>query len=124
MTYSRAVYLLSHAIMVAEGSNPAWNNPGDLTGADAGSFATCGTANSEGVLKFLNAEDGLNALYTKINRILAGKSHVYPLSMTFQALGHLYADGAPEWAQNVTRILQVPLDMTIGDWLKTQPDKM
>ncbi len=110
-----SVLRLAKAISVAEGSNPEWNNPGDLTGADAGSFLTCGVANSEGVLKFVNAEDGWMALYAKVNRMLSGKSKVYPLDMSLERVGLLYSGGDPNWAVNVSRELAVPVTTTLQE---------
>lgn len=115
MTWSDPVLRLAKAISVAEGSNPAWNNPGDLTGADAGAFQTCGVANSEGVLKFVNAEDGLQALYIKVNRMLAGRSKMYPITMTIADVGYKYADKKPEWAKNVAAFLGVPETTTLAE---------
>ena len=115
MTWPNNVIKIALAIKKAEGSNPDWNNPGDLTGADAGIFPTCGIANSEGVLKFVNAEDGWNALCIKVNRMLAGKSHVYPLTMTLAELGMKYSGKDPNWAKNVAAELHVPETITIQE---------
>ena len=62
MDWSDSVVKFANAIKVAEGSNPLWNNPGDLKFADG--YPTHGFANSEGVLLFNNAEDGWNAWNT------------------------------------------------------------
>lgn len=100
-SFPQNVVRLAKAIEIAEGSNPTWNNPGDLTGEDAGSFVTLGTANSEGVLKFSRLIDGWLALLHKCDKMLAGRSHVYALGMTLEQVGQLYAHGASEWAKNV-----------------------
>ena len=115
MTWPNNVIKIALAIKVAEGSNPEWNNPGDLTGADAGNFPTCGTANAEGVLKFVNAEDGYNALCIKVNRMLAGKSSVYSLSMTLAEVGLKYSGRDPNWARNVAAYLNVPETITVAE---------
>ena len=107
------VVRLAKAIAVAEGSNPAWNNPGDLTGLDRGSFLVCGTANAEGVWKFVNAADGWTALYVKLARILAGQSKVYSLDMTLEEFGAKYSGGDANWAVNVGRELGVPITTTL-----------
>ena len=91
------------------------NNPGDLTGADAGSFRTMGTMNPEGVLHFVDVADGWQALYIKVNRMLSGKSLVYPLDMTLERVGLRYSGGKPEWASNVAEYLGVPVTATLQE---------
>lgn len=113
--WSPAVLAFANAVKIAEGSNPDWNNPGDLTGADAGSFVTLGIANSEGVLKFARAEDGWNALCMKLARMLTGMSHVYPLSMTLEQVGMKYSNGDPNWAKNVCAELKIPEATTLAE---------
>ena len=115
MNWSPAVLKLAKAISVAEGSPPEWNNPGDLTGVDAGSFPTCGYGNKEGVWKFLNNADGWTALYVKLNRMLAGQSRIYSLDMTLEDVGLKYSGGDPNWAVNVARELGVPVTTTLRD---------
>jgi len=105
---------LAKAISVAEGSNPAWNNPGDLTGEDAGSFETNGTANSDGVWRFVNNVDGWLALYIKVNRMLLGRSEVYHLTDTLEIVGEKYSGGDPNWAKNVAAYLGVPESTTLA----------
>lgn len=83
------------------------NNPCDLTAGDAGSFETDGTANAEGVVKFVRLEDGWSAAYIKFNRIFAGKSAVYPLSLTLAEMGLKYSGGDPNWSKNVASELGV-----------------
>ena len=109
------VVKLAKAIAKAEGSNPAWNNPGDLTGIDRGSFPVTGVVNQEGVWKFLNPEDGWNALYMKVNRMLAGKSAVYSLDMTLDQVGIRYSGGDFNWAKNVAAALGVPESTTLRE---------
>ena len=115
MNWPNNVVKFALAIKTAEGSNPDWNNPGDLTGADAGAYKTCGIANSEGVLKFANAEDGWNALCFKINRMLSGKSSVYTHDMTLQAVGMKYSHNDPNWSKNVAAALGVPETITLSE---------
>jgi hypothetical protein len=108
-----SVLKLAKAIAVAEGSNPEWNNPGDLTGKDAGSFRTCGVANKEGVLKFVNADDGWSALHIKVHRMLSGNSAVYPLTLTLEQVGLKYSGGDANWSRNVANYLGVPETITL-----------
>ena len=93
------VLKLAKAIANAEGFDNSdalptrANNPGDLTGSDGGSFRTLGTMNPEGVLHFENLEDGWQALYIKVNRMLSGKSTMYPLNLTLDRVGLRYSGG-------------------------------
>jgi hypothetical protein len=113
-TFSPVVIRFAQAIAVAEGSNPDWNNPGDLTGLDSGGFPTCGLANSEGVWKFLNKGDGWYALYIKCERMLSGRSKVYPPSMTLEDVGLRYSGGDPHWADNVAAELGCSTTLTLA----------
>ena len=115
------VLKLAKAIAHAEGFGEAnavptlANNPGDLTGSDAGSFQTAGVMNREGVLKFVNLADGWQALYVKCNRMLSGKSTVYPLDMTLERVGLRYSGGDPNWSKNVAAYLGVPESTTLQE---------
>lgn len=109
------VYLLASAIARAEGSNPAWANPGDLTGVDAFGFPTDGVVNADGVLKFVNTQDGIDALHVKCWRMLRGISKVYPLAMTIEEMGPIYANGNTKWALNVAKELGVPVTTTLRE---------
>ena len=109
------VIRLANAIKVAEGSPPEWGNPGSLKSGDSGGFQLNGLGNAEGVVKFVNAEDGWNALCMKLNRILAGKSLVYPLTMTLAEMGLKYSGNDPNWSINVARELGVSQDITLAD---------
>lgn len=111
--WSDGVIRFSMAVAAAEGSDPAWNNPGDLTGMDSGGFPTVGFGNKEGVWKFLNADDGWTALFIKIHRMLSGKSMVYPPTMTLMQMGMKYSGGDPNWALNVSNILDVSEELTL-----------
>jgi hypothetical protein len=119
MTWANNVLRLALAIKVAEGSNPLWNNPGDMVFADG--FPTHGFANSEGVLLFNNAEDGWNALCHQCNLMLTGKSHVYTLDMTIAQVGLKYANGDTNWAKNVALELGVSLGTTLADLAGANP---
>jgi len=112
---------LGHAIATAEGwgipgSIPTVaNNPGDLTGDDAGYFTTAGVMNKEGVVKFVDVDDGWSALHWKCYRILSGKSKVYPPEMTIEEMGMKYSGGNPNWAVNVARELGLSVTTTIAE---------
>lgn len=109
------VYRLASAIIRAEGSNPAWSNPGDLTGSDAFGFPTIGVANADGVLKFINTQDGIDALHVKVWRMLRGISSVYTLDMTLEQVGQKYANRDGSWAKNVASFLGVSVTTTLRE---------
>jgi hypothetical protein len=112
-TYPDSVLKFAKAISVAEGSKPEWNNPGDLTSHFG--FPVTGTANSEGVLIFQNAEDGQEALYRQVSLMLTGKSKVYKLTDTLEQVGLKYAGGDGNWAKNVGAYLGIPLTTTLAE---------
>jgi hypothetical protein len=99
---SQEIFDLASAIAVAEGSDPDWNNPGDLTYAFG--YPTLGTANSAGVLKFQNCADGWYALYHQLGLIVSGGS-MYTLDTTLADFGMKYSGGDPNWATNVAKAL-------------------
>lgn len=111
---SPQIAALAAAIAVAEGSDPDWNNPGDLTISFG--YPTNGVANSAGVLKFANGTDGWNALYRQLSAIVNGTSR-YTLDTTLAAFGLGYSGGDPNWAKNVGNELGVSPDTTLGDIL-------
>ena len=120
MTWPPMVLKLAAAITKAEGSPPEWNNPGDLTGSDAGGFQTLGPANAEGVWKFADLSDGTTALYVKVARMLAGQSRIYTPDMTLAQVGMKYSGGDPNWGKNVAAELGVPETTTLGQLTEEQ----
>jgi len=118
--WPQSVVKLAKAIAQAEGFGPPkaiptlGNNPGDLTGSDAGTFATLGVMNAEGVVRFTNLADGWTALYIKCNRMLSGKSLIYPLTLTLAQVGMKYSGGNPAWSRNVAAALGVPETTTLA----------
>jgi hypothetical protein len=123
--WPNSVIKFAQAIAKAEGFGLAdaiptiANNPGDLTGKDAGSFPTMGTANMEGVIKFMNLQDGWTALYVKVSRMLAGGSKVYTPNLTLAQVGMLYSGGDKNWATNVAAELGVPETTTLAELKET-----
>lgn len=111
------VGLLMLAIAGAEGSNPEWNNPGDLT-EDFG-FPTTGTANSSGVLIFDTLNHGWGALRAQIGLIQSGQSSEYSSSDTISSMAQTYTGGenSDSWAQSVAQSLGVSPDTTLGEIL-------
>lgn len=111
---SPAIAAFAAAIARAEGSNPDWNNPGDLTRSFG--YATAGVANSAGVLKFQSSADGWNALYKQLQAIVNGSSH-WSLDTTLADFGIGYSGGDPNWSVNVANALGVSADTSLGDIL-------
>lgn len=111
MIWTAPVLALGKAISIAENSPLEWNNPGSMKYADG--FPTCGIGNKEGVLKFVNKEDGWTALYHQVYLMLTGKSHVYHLTDTLAEVGLKYSNGNKDWAKNVAEYLKVPLTTTL-----------
>lgn len=111
----------AQAVSVAEGFGipgaipTTANNPCDLSVGDSGSFETDGVANKENVVRFVHLEDGWQAAYVKFNRILAGRSLVYPLTMTLAEMGLRYSGGDPNWSANVAKELGVSTETTLAD---------
>jgi hypothetical protein len=120
MIWPANVLAIARAIAKAEGSNPEWNNPGDLTGLDGRGYAITGTANRDGVLIFADLASGEDALCRKIARMLAGQSEVYPPEMTLQDVGLKYSNGDPDWSTNVCGELRVPSSITLADLAKLE----
>jgi hypothetical protein len=111
---SQQIFSLASAIALAEGSNPEWNNPGDLTISFG--YPTIGVANSAGVLKFHSCEDGWNALYKQLSAIVNGTSR-YSLDTSLAMFGVGYSGGDQNWAINVARALGVSTETTLGEIL-------
>lgn len=116
--WSDAVCRFAKAVAHAEGFGVEGaiptraNNPGDLTGADAGSFETNGKL-GEGIWVFRDVRDGWDALCVKIDRIFRGKSVIYPLTMALDAFGRRYSGGDENWAVNAASFLGVPVETTL-----------
>jgi hypothetical protein len=111
---SPAIFAVAKAIAAAEGSNPDWNNPGDLTASFG--FPTSGTVNDAGVLKFNSSADGWNALYKQLESIVNGSSR-YSLEDTIASFGLGYSGGDTNWAVNVANALGVTPDTQLSDVL-------
>lgn len=105
------------AIARAEGSPPAWNNPGDLTASFG--FSNSGPQNADGVLGFATVEDGWGALRAQLNLAKAGLSRVYSASMSILDMGMKYAgvSQGSTWAANVAAALGVDTSTPIGSFL-------
>lgn len=109
--------LFMKAVAIAEGSDTAWNNPGDLTTSFG--FPVVGRANSAGVLMFDTMNHGWGALRAQLELIAGGGSHVYTPSMSIADMAVKYTGGdqANSWASNVAETLGVDPSTSIGDLL-------
>lgn len=112
-----AVQAIAKAIALAEGfyvsgSIPQRaNNPGDLVEGDIGN----GTLGA-GITVFATPEDGWNALYNQVSKMLNGTSHIYSPNMTIaQVAGKYTATQQTAWANNVSGSLGVSPDTTLSD---------
>lgn len=110
---SDRVKRIAQAISVAEGYGipgaipTVRNNPGNirdnsLPGAPVGTYQT--------------AEDGWNALYRQVARMLAGSS-LYPKHWTLEEVAKRYTGEAAymNWARNVARILGVSTKIVFSE---------
>lgn len=99
---TNGVAAMAQAIKRAEGSNPVYNNPGDikLPGWKGPVFG-------EGIPIFPTAAEGLARLYRQLNLIVNGQSRVYSLSDTIETMAQKWTGGdkADSWALIVASIL-------------------
>jgi hypothetical protein len=117
----------SEAIAVAEGfhdpnSVPARaHNPGDLSDDKDIGLGVIQTSGPQGaaITIYATDQDGWNALYHKVRRMLDGHSHVYPVSLTILEVAQKYA-GDPAWAENVAKALGVDTDTTLAELISAQ----
>lgn len=114
MTWPSSAIAFFKAIKRQENTPAEWNNPLSLTAGDAGGYPLAGVANSEGVVKFKFAADGINAGMVKVNRILQGKSKTYPLTMTIMEWGLKYSGGDPNEGKNVALFLGLTPDQPLS----------
>ena len=107
----------ANAIAQAEGSDPSINNPGDLTAGDVSASNITGVFNSAGVVIIDTAQNGWNALYSKLGNIFSGVSSVYSPDETLSQFAETYTggDNAAQWAQSVADSLGVSVDDTLAD---------
>ena len=103
---------LQAAIIQLEGSNPSYNNPGDITDEFAGAT---GETFGAGIPIYSTPESGLAALQQKLSNIFAGNSTTYPLSMTLDQFGATYSGNTPGYGANLANILNVPSSTTLGE---------
>jgi len=114
--YSDKVKQIAQAIAVAEGFGKPGdiptvrNNPGDITGSDGkGGYV---------VKTYATVEDGWNALYAYVQRMIDGTGW-YNTAMTWAQIGKIYDGEAAymNWVNNVTYTLGVDPNSTLGDFV-------
>jgi hypothetical protein len=88
------------------------NNPGDIT--DDGDIGL-GTLGGAHITVYATEQDGWNALYRKVSRMLSGGSRVFTPDLTLAQVGQKYANGDSNWARNVAARLGVSTDTRLGD---------
>ena len=110
------------AIIHAEGSNlpgsanidHQLHNPGDLEQGDIGLGVY------QGITRFANDTDGINALRDQVSRILTGNSQNYPAGSTLAEVGDRYSGGDSNWATIVAGDLGVSEDTDMSAWATSQ----
>ena len=115
------IWLICHAIAMAEGANLAGrvpdtnNNPGDISDG----ASTYGSVNADGsnVTTFPNKSTGWQWLYNKVSNIVNGKSAAYPKSATWAQVAKTWAGNSCAWLNNVTSILGVSENSTPADYI-------
>lgn len=116
--WSAQIVAMANAIAIAEGSNPTYDNPGDLKppgwqgptfGAGIAWFGPQG-----------DGSDGWQRLYYQLQLIVNGQSAVYSLpGDTIQSMAVKWTgnDHAAEWAQTVAQQLGVPVTTQLSQVL-------
>ncbi|HEX4381252.1 MAG TPA: hypothetical protein VH022_14515 [Candidatus Acidoferrum sp.] len=115
------VVKFAQAIAIAEGfGRPGAvptraNNPGDLTDDGDVGLGTIQTAGKYAakITIYRTVDDGWNALFRKVRRMLEGHSEVYPLSFTIAQVAKKYC-GNLDWGIDIARELEVSLDTTLS----------
>lgn len=109
------IWDVCRAIATAEGYNTngaafKLNNPGDISDGST----TYGSEVHDGssITHFPDAATGWNWLYQKISNHIAGKSSVYPASLTIAQFAQKYAASWQNWKTNVGNQLGVNPDST------------
>lgn len=116
------IWLICHAIAMAEGanvegSNPdRLNNPGDIS--DGSHEFEYEEHSGSRVTHFPDKVTGWKWLYDKISNIVDGHSSVYSSAETWTSFAHKWAGDWENWLKNVTSILDVSPDSFVNDYLK------
>lgn len=100
---------LADAITKLENVNPAYNNPGAISGT-----GDTGQSFGQNLGIYSSLSTGQAALNKQINSILSGKSPLYPSTMTVQDMGTLYSGGNPDYGNNLANMVGVSPSTTLG----------
>jgi hypothetical protein len=101
---------LASAIAQAEGFNVAGslpqidNNPGSITSGGS-------------LVQYPDVATGQEALYNQLQSIMSGGSKYYTPDTTLSQFAQTYSGGDPNYASNLSSILGVPTNTTIGSIL-------
>lgn len=124
MTTNEFINAFSDAIAYAEGFYVTGsraqrnNNPGNITADITGT----GIGYDGPFVKYANPEDGWEALYAQIEKMIDGTSIFYDSTMSIKEISRVYtATDQDAWANNVASRLGVSVDTTIDDMLQMQP---
>jgi hypothetical protein len=92
------------------------NNPGDISDGRK----TFGSSRHDGseVTQFPTAEIGWQWLREKWERIVNGRSEVYPASWSFREVAREWAGDSDAWLHNVTQYLGVSADSIPAEYVK------
>lgn len=116
-SYSPQIVAFANAIAIAEGSNPVYNNPGDIRVA-----GWTGLTFGAGLPQFSSQDEGWNRLYFQLQLIVNGQSAYYSLSDTIDSMSTKYTIGlnktptvaSQNWARTVAAQLGVPSSTQLG----------
>jgi hypothetical protein len=103
----RQIDALIEAISRAEGANPLFNNPGNITDFNTGKIRT-----------FDSWDKGRDALEDQLNRIADGDHPSIRPDMTLREAGLIYSNGDPNWAKNVSSIMRVSQSIRMGELIR------
>lgn len=117
------IWLVCHAIAMAEGANVAGsvpdvsNNPGDISDF----YSTFGGefVSGSNVTQFPDKATGWQKLYNKVSAIQNNTSKVYSSGMTWNQIAQLWAGDWKSWVTNVTNILGVSPTSTFSDYMNS-----
>ena len=100
---------LADAITQLEGTNPAYNNPGSISGT-----GDTGTSFGAGIGIYSTLAAGQQALQNQLNLIASGQSAYYTPDTTLADFGTTYSGGNPSYGNNLANLLGVSPSTPIG----------
>jgi hypothetical protein len=117
------IWLVCHAIALAEGANNSGsvpdnlNNPGDISDgySEFGGEFHSGSS----VTHFPDKNTGWQWLYNKISNAASGKSSTYFPTDTWNSFARKWAGDWKNWVTNVTNVLGVDPNSTLSDFMNS-----